>query len=68
MWLINKLKQDRWFNWQDSVLLKPGFWDRFSQEAWTAEPGSCSQRESWLVFSVLVAEQEDVQSRRMCWA
>lgn len=59
MRLINKLEQDRWFNWQDS-LLKLGLWDRFSQEGWTAEPGSCSQRESRLVFSVLVAEQEDV--------
>lgn len=60
MWLINKLEQDRWFNWQDSVLLKLGFWDRFSQEHWTAKAGSCSQRESWLAFSVLVAEQENV--------
>lgn len=59
MWLINKLEQDRWLNWQDSVLLKLGFWDRFSQEHWTAEPGSCS-RQSWLVFSALVEEQEVV--------
>lgn len=60
MWLINKLEQHRWLKRQDSVPLKLGFWDRFSQEHWTAEAGSCSQCEAWSGFSALVAEQEDV--------
>lgn len=38
--------------------LKPVFQGRFSLEA--GQPGSCSQCESWLVCSVLVAEQEAV--------
>lgn len=29
MWLINKLEQDRWFNWQDRVFLKLVFQGRF---------------------------------------
>lgn len=49
MWLINKLEQDRWFNWQDRVFLKLVFQGRFSQEGWTAGPRSCSQCESCLV-------------------
>lgn len=65
MWLINKMEQDRWFNWQDRVFLKLVFQGRFSQEGWTAGPGSRSQCESWLVCSVLVAEQEAVPGRAL---